>query len=68
MALSGLAPWMHEGKLTTREHVLEGLESFPSAVQMIFAGKNRGKLLIKIQATLWIARASSSELTLVNRG
>jgi NADPH-dependent curcumin reductase CurA len=39
---------MEEGRLTTREHVLEGIESFPAAVKMLFAGENRGKLLIRL--------------------
>jgi hypothetical protein len=47
-ALQDLAKWMEEGRLTTREHVLEGIECFPKAVQMIFAGENRGKLLIRL--------------------
>ena len=47
-AVQDLAKWMDEGQLTTREHVLEGIDCFPKAVQMIFAGENRGKLLIRI--------------------
>jgi NADPH-dependent curcumin reductase CurA len=47
-ALQDLSKWMDEGRLTTREHILEGIECFPSAVKMIFAGENRGKLLIRI--------------------
>ena len=47
-ALKDLSTWMGEGKLTTREHVLEGIECFPEAVKMLFAGQNRGKLLIRL--------------------
>ena len=47
-ALQDLAKWMAEGRLTTREHVLEGIECFPEAVKMLFAGENRGKLLIRL--------------------
>jgi len=47
-ALQDLAKWMDEGRLATREHILEGIERFPEAVKMIFAGENRGKLLIRI--------------------
>ena len=47
-ALKDLSTWMGEGKLTTREHVLEGIECFPTAVEMLFAGQNQGKLLIRL--------------------
>jgi NADPH-dependent curcumin reductase CurA len=47
-ALQDLSKWMHEGRLTTREHVLEGIESFPTAVKMLFAGQNQAKLLIRL--------------------
>ncbi len=47
-ALQDLSKWMEEGRLTTREHALEGIDSFPAAVKMLFAGQNRGKLLIRI--------------------
>lgn len=47
-ALPDLSKWMDEGRLTTREHVLEGIGSFPQAVKMIFAGENQGKLLIRL--------------------
>ena len=43
-----LLQWKHEGKLTYRDHVLEGLESFPQAFEMLFRGENNGKLLIRV--------------------
>lgn len=45
MALGG---WMMQGKLKTREHVVEGIENFPQALEMLFAGGNLGKLMIKV--------------------
>jgi NADPH-dependent curcumin reductase CurA len=47
-AMRDLSTWMKEGKIVTREHILEGIECFPDAVKMIFAGQNDGKLLIKL--------------------
>jgi NADPH-dependent curcumin reductase CurA len=47
-ALQDLVRWMEEGRLTTREHILEGIEFFPASVQMLFGGQNRGKLLIRL--------------------
>lgn len=45
MALGG---WMLEGKLKTREHVVKGIERFPEALAMLFAGENHGKLIIEV--------------------
>lgn len=40
--------WMAEGKLKTREDIVEGLESFPEALTRLFEGANIGKLVLKI--------------------
>jgi hypothetical protein len=45
MALGG---WMFEGKLKTREHIVKGIERFPEALAMLFAGENHGKLIIEV--------------------
>ena len=42
-----LLTWKHEGKLVYREHIVEGLEQFPDAFEMLFRGENNGKLLIQ---------------------
>jgi NADPH-dependent curcumin reductase CurA len=46
--LRDLAAWMREGKLKSREHIVEGLENFPSALLMLFSGENHGKLILKV--------------------
>ena len=43
-----LAKWVMEGKLKHRDTIVEGLENAPSALNMLFDGKNVGKLLVKI--------------------
>ena len=48
-ALVALAGWRAEGKLQFREHVLQGIESFPQAFDMLFCGANHGKLLITLE-------------------
>jgi NADPH-dependent curcumin reductase CurA len=48
-ALMALATWRAEGKLQFREHVLQGIESFPEAFDMLFSGANHGKLLIDLE-------------------
>lgn len=47
-AFVDLLTWEHEGKIVFREHILEGIDSYPEAVNMIYAGKNNGKLMIKV--------------------
>ncbi len=43
-----MAGWIAEGKLIAREDVVEGLESFPEALQKLFRGENVGKLVLKV--------------------
>jgi NADPH-dependent curcumin reductase CurA len=47
-AFVDLLTWEHEGKITFREHILEGIDRYPEAVEMIYSGKNNGKLMIKV--------------------
>lgn len=47
-ALEWLVPTWKEGRLKMREHVVEGIENFPDAYEMIFRGENHGKLLLKV--------------------
>lgn len=47
-ALAWLVPAWKEGRIKFREHIVEGIENFPDAFDMIFEGKNHGKLLLKI--------------------
>jgi NADPH-dependent curcumin reductase CurA len=43
-----LAQWLAEGKITAREDVVEGFETFPETLQMLFTGANSGKLVLKV--------------------
>jgi NADPH-dependent curcumin reductase CurA len=43
-----MAQWLGEGKITAREHVVEGFETFPDTLQMLFTGQNNGKLVLKV--------------------
>ena len=40
--------WIQAGKLKTREDVVEGLDAFPKAFDMLFTGANNGKLVLKV--------------------
>ena len=46
--IQALAGWTMAGKLKGREHVVEGLETFPETLQMLFRGENFGKLVIHV--------------------
>jgi NADPH-dependent curcumin reductase CurA len=47
-ARTQLAVWLREGKLAYREEVLEGIEQAPGAIARLYAGANRGKLIIRL--------------------
>jgi NADPH-dependent curcumin reductase len=47
-AVREMAGWMKAGRLKTREDIVEGLETFPETLLMLFRGENTGKLLIKV--------------------
>ncbi len=47
-ALVELQRWMSEGRLKTKETVVEGIENAPKAFLGLFEGANTGKLLVKV--------------------
>jgi len=49
-AVRELGGWMAAGKLKSREHIVEGLQTFPETLQMLFSGANAnmGKLVLKV--------------------
>ena len=47
-AFQQMGKWMMEGKLKFRLDVVDGLEKAPEALNMLFEGKNKGKLAIKV--------------------
>ncbi len=47
-AMKQLADWLRSGRLVYREHVLEGFETAPDAIAMLYRGENTGKLLIRV--------------------
>ncbi len=46
--LEKLTPYVLQGKIQYRAHVLKGLESTKSGLDMFFSGKNLGKLMVEI--------------------
>lgn len=47
-AAQEMAGWMAAGKLQHKEHIVEGLETFPERLLMLFRGENFGKLVLKV--------------------
>ena len=47
-AATQMAGWIAEGKLKSREHVVEGIDNFPETLLMLFSGENFGKLVLKV--------------------
>jgi hypothetical protein len=47
-AIAALAGWIRGGKLRYSEDVLQGIEAAPASIAMLYAGENRGKLIIKL--------------------
>ena len=48
-AASEIAGWMREGRLISREDIVEGgVEAFPAALLKLFAGENIGKLVLRL--------------------
>jgi NADPH-dependent curcumin reductase CurA len=48
-AVAELAGWLREGRLISREQILEGgIGAFPEALLKLFAGENIGKLVLAV--------------------
>jgi NADPH-dependent curcumin reductase CurA len=43
-----IAQWMGEGKLKSKEDIVEGIENFPETLLKLFNGENFGKLVLKV--------------------
>lgn len=47
-AAAEMSGWIAQGKLIAKEHVVEGLATFPDTLLMLFRGENFGKLVLKV--------------------
>jgi NADPH-dependent curcumin reductase CurA len=47
-ALRDLGAWVADGRLKSREDIIEGFEHFPDALNRLFSGENTGKVVLKI--------------------
>ena len=47
-AIKEMLPWVKEGKIHSRVHLEKGFESLPSSLELLFSGKNNGKLVVQV--------------------
>lgn len=48
--IAEMSKWMKEGKLKTKEYVVEGgIETFPATLLKLFTGENTGKLVLQVK-------------------
>lgn len=47
-AARAMGQWMAEGKLKSREDIVDGIEKFPETLLKLFSGENFGKLMIRV--------------------
>jgi len=47
-AEAALGQWLADGKLKAPVDIVEGFEKMPAALVGMFAGKNRGKLMVRV--------------------
>ena len=43
-----LATWLMQGKIKSKEDIVEGFQNFPETLLKLFSGDNSGKLMIKL--------------------
>ena len=49
-ARAELAGWLREGRLISREQIIEGgVRAFPDALLKLYAGSNVGKLIVAVE-------------------
>jgi NADPH-dependent curcumin reductase CurA len=43
-----MAKWLGEGRIKSSEHIVEGLENAPDALNLLFTGGNTGKVIVQV--------------------
>ncbi|GAB55137.1 prostaglandin reductase 2 [Glaciecola punicea ACAM 611] len=47
-AMKDIASWIKSGDMKVKDHIVEGIETFPDTLMMLFKGENFGKLVMKV--------------------
>ena len=50
LAVAEMAGYLKDGRMSSREDVVSGLENFPAALTRLFTGENFGKLVLQVAA------------------
>jgi NADPH-dependent curcumin reductase CurA len=48
IAMQEIGGWIKSGQMKVKDHVVEGIETFPDTLMMLFKGENFGKLVLKV--------------------
>jgi NADPH-dependent curcumin reductase CurA len=43
-----MAGWVASGAVKSSEHIVEGLENAPDALNLLFTGGNTGKVIVQV--------------------
>lgn len=49
-AVENLSQWIAEGRIQWKDHVVDGLDNAPDALQRLFSGQHDGKMIVQISA------------------
>jgi NADPH-dependent curcumin reductase CurA len=49
IAMKEIAGWIQSGDIKVKDHIVEGIETFPDTLMMLFKGENFGKLVLKVE-------------------
>lgn len=49
-AVAELSGYLRDGRMKSREDVIDGLQNFPEALLKLFTGENFGKLVLRVAA------------------
>lgn len=48
IAMKEIGAWIQSGQIKVKEHIVDGIETFPDTLMMLFKGENFGKLMLKV--------------------
>ena len=48
LAIAEMAGYLKDGRMKSREDVVDGIDTFPEALPQLFTGENFGKLVLKV--------------------
>ena len=48
IAMKEIGGWVQSGQMKVKEHIVDGIETFPDTLMMLFKGENFGKLILKV--------------------